>query len=177
VLEPPDYVTPFVGWRLWDVVAEGESLRLMSVVYDVAWPVREPLAAECLHRRGRREGRWLAGSGHAPPARRCECGIYAVNDPFWLETYLDHNYARRVSVHRVVGRVSLWGTVIECDRGWRVSHAYPAHPYVPLVPGDFDATRSEYIADEIADYSVPVEVIPAVASEELLVSLVDAEAA
>ena len=32
---------------------------------------------------------------------------------------------------RVLGRVSLWGDVVECAWGWRASFAYPAQIYVP----------------------------------------------
>jgi hypothetical protein len=34
------------------------------------------------------------------------------------------------AIHYALGRVSLWGSVIECERGWRASYAYPAALYV-----------------------------------------------
>jgi hypothetical protein len=36
---------------------------------------------------------------------------------------------------RVAGRVRLWGTVVECERGWRASHAYPSRLLVALDDG------------------------------------------
>src|SRR5437667_433237 len=30
----------------------------------------------------------------------------------------------------VLGRVSLWGRVVECDHGWRSEHAHPAARYL-----------------------------------------------
>ena len=58
---------------------------------------------------------------HAAPDIRCQCGIYASRSldlferprPAWPPT-------------PVVGTVSLWGTVIEHERGWRGRFAYPS---------------------------------------------------
>jgi hypothetical protein len=63
------------------------------------------------------------------------------------------------TIQYAVGRVSLWGVVIECERGWRALYAYPARLYVPrrstsrrphLSPRD--------VADGLAGYGVPVTV-------------------
>jgi hypothetical protein len=71
-------------------------------------------------------------------------------------------------LHRVLGRVALWGTVVECERGWRASRAYPAHLYVPSPrrPALFvltglrrPALPAEEIALELAAYGVPVEIV------------------
>ena len=31
----------------------------------------------------------------------------------------------------MLGRVSLWGSVVECEQGWRAERAYPAGLYLP----------------------------------------------
>ena len=50
----------------------------------------------------------------------------------------------------VVGQVSMWGCILEHDRGWRSSHAYPKHLYV--------FTENPVVAATIRDtYLVPVE--------------------
>ena len=57
---------------------------------------------------------------------------------------------------RVIGRVSLWGRVIEGDRGFRASHAYPSHLYVPgrSLNGASDVSPEE-VALALTVYGVP----------------------
>jgi hypothetical protein len=68
-------------------------------------------------------------------------------------------------VARVLGRVALWGTVIECERGFRASHAYPARIYVPADAGDPWRIGWEEVAFGLARYGVPIEPLAARASE------------
>ena len=74
----------------------------------------------------------------------------------------------------MVGRVSLWGTVVECERGFRASHAYPSRIYVPHE----DERRGEHLGSEelslrLAAYGVPVEPLEAGCDEaaEVLAAL------
>ena len=54
----------------------------------------------------------------------------------------------------VIGTVSLWGDVLECERGWRAAFAYPGRLFVPLgFPG-----AAEH-AVGLEDYGVPVELL------------------
>jgi hypothetical protein len=112
---------------------------------------------------------------HTVPDTSCQCGIYAIDDPCKLNSYLDSSYVGRHALHRVIGRVSLWGTVIECERGWRAAYAYPAHLYVPL--GDPAGAAAERIAEELGGYGVPVEIVSNTRPRELLGVLAAAEAA
>jgi hypothetical protein len=57
----------------------------------------------------------------------------------------------------VVGEVSLWGTVIECEHGYRASLAYPRRIYVPSDGAHWDW---EKVADDLSAYRVPVEPLP-----------------
>jgi hypothetical protein len=70
-------------------------------------------------------------------------------------------------VETVLGRVLLWGAVVECDHGWRAECAYPAALY--LSAGGPDLTHRsrppeghdrraalEEIARHLRSYSVPV---------------------
>lgn len=149
-----------MGWRTWLVVREGEGFRLRSVVYDALWLPRNELVATCLHRAFSLP--WRRRSAHVVPARGCGCGIYASGDAGEAASYLEgHSWADALSVHRVIGTVSLWGRLVECARGWRASHAYPKMIYVP-------ATRSPYwlravpareVALALTDYGVPVELL------------------
>jgi hypothetical protein len=61
----------------------------------------------------------------------------------------------------VLGRVSLWGEVVECERGYRASHAYPAALYVPLDATCRGGPAAETVARELAAYDATIESIPA----------------
>jgi hypothetical protein len=86
--------------------------RLQSVLYDDVWEPGRPLAARCEH-------------GHSAPDPTCACGIYAANDPAEARRYLVGRDESGV-VGRVLGRVFLWGLVVEGEHGWRAAFAYPA---------------------------------------------------
>ena len=153
----PDYFEPIVGWRVWVVVLDerGEP-RLRSVVQKTLWPTGEALVAECCQRRVL--ARLLRRQQHGPvPLLSCQCGVYATHlaelEPLLAEAPWETGA-------RVLGRVSLWGEVVECERGWRASHAYPAHVYVPVRDGRRPRLTQEEIALGLADYGVPVDLLP-----------------
>ena len=75
---------------------------------------------------------------------------------------------------RVLGRVALWGKVVECEWGWRGARAYPALIYVPTGPhrnvsmpkGHLLGWRPQYVplpeeevAAALGEYGVPVEFV------------------
>jgi hypothetical protein len=156
----PDYIEPIVGWRTWLVVREGEGFRLRSVVYDALWLPRNELVASCLRRA--LFFPWHRRAAHIPPARRCGCGIYAAREPEEAASYLGgRSWGDALSVHRVIGTVSLWGRIIEYTRGWRASHAYPKTIYVPATRARYGlrAAPTQEVALALTDYEVPVEVL------------------
>jgi hypothetical protein len=170
----PDFIEPTIGWRTWLVVPEGEAFRLRSVVYDTLWPTHSELIARCLHRSVSLP--WRRRSGHLPPADNCACGIYAAKDPEEAASYLDgRSWADGLSVHRVIGTVSLWGRVVECTRGWRGALAYPKKIYIPPTRAPFwlKAERVEQVALDLADYEVAIELLDADCSgpKELVAAL------
>lgn len=149
------------AWRVWRVVRSAGGYRLASVIKPTTWPPGEPLAAQCL--RSTRLGTWLRHRRrtHPVPYERCECGIYGA----WLpeiRQYLGELAMGWAPAPRVVGQVSLWGTVIECERGFRASLAYPSRLYVPA---DSWPRRGHVSAEELAGgldvYGVPVEPLTA----------------
>lgn len=79
----------------------------------------------------------------------------------------------RAAIGAVIGQVSLWGSVVECERGWRASHAYPACLYVPLgqhgrlsvLSGR--AADAERLALSLRAYRVPVELVACASVREL----------
>ncbi len=155
----PDLCEAVHGWRLWFVVMEGGRARLMSPVYPTVWRPGREVEAVCDARRRELLRPWrLRPAEHAAPDPRCCCGVHAVSRPGDLAAYVPSVAARRI-VHRVVGRVSLWGEVVEGARGWRASAAYPDRLYVPEVHVNRRRVRGlETLALDLADYGVPVRI-------------------
>ena len=56
----------------------------------------------------------------------------------------------------MIGTVSLWGGVVECEHGWRAGFAYPREIFVPSLAPEPDET-----AARLGGYGVPVEVLDA----------------
>jgi hypothetical protein len=165
-MRAPDYVEPIIAWRAWLVVAEGEEIRLSSVVYRSSWPARSELEATC-HRKVFAFPRiWRRKPiGHPAPTKRCRCGIYGARDADHAASYVANGLwqdepLRWPLLHRAIGRVSLWGTVVECEDGWRASHAYPQRVYLPEQGASDDASVDPgQLVAALTDYGVPVEII------------------
>lgn len=178
-MHAPDYAEPIVGWRLWHVAERDGALRLRSPLYRTPWPPQTELVASC--RRGLEAGLSLylpRRSRHPSPDPVCSCGVHGGRTATDAAAYLTKLFKPRDDVlHRVIGTVSLWGTVVECERGWRASHAYPRQIYVPvpskrnrLFPvGDLrrPARPPAEIADALAEYGVTVELVECASLSEL----------
>jgi hypothetical protein len=145
----PDYAEPLCAWRLWEVEDLDAAPRLRSLYRDSFWPVGAPLEARCEAQRLRLSRR----PRHAAPRETCTCGIYGA--PFEL-------IRRKLAIDRglpigclfALGTVSLWGDVLECERGWRAAFAYPSRIFVPVgFPGAAER------AVGLRDYGVPVELL------------------
>jgi hypothetical protein len=147
----PDIAGTIVAWRVWRVVCRDGAYRLGSIVQPTLWEPGEALVADC-HRPAALA--WLLRKRrHVSPDERCDCGIYA--------TSLAH---LRPGLARVVGQVSLWGTVVECEHGYRASRAYPLKVYVPA-DSSRGAARWHELVPGLGCYGVPVEPLAARADE------------
>lgn len=160
----PDYAAPLDGWRVWAVGGELPELRLLSIVHETEWPVREELVAQC--RRKSQFPRLRRRSRHDAPSDACACGIYAATALDRLAPFLDERSWRGSPY--VFGRVLLWGTVIECEHGWRASRAYPAEIFVTS-PTRRSAcgVAPEQVARSLRAYAVDVAVLPCRPAEAL----------
>jgi hypothetical protein len=146
-LAVPDAVEAIVGWRAWAISEVAGAFRLRSVVAPTLWPAREVLEADCL-RPGLRLFR-RRRFGHRPPSEACECGIYAA----------DASTAASYGTPPA-GRVALWGVVVECEHGWRASHAYPYEIVIPVHRfRDDTLVPLEALAFDLTAYGVPVTVV------------------
>jgi hypothetical protein len=131
---------------------------LRSVVFDTIWTPGVELTAGCnrVWTRIRSRLSWYGDTVHDVPVSRCSCGIYAAQDPELAAEYL-YLYSEvqqpRV-IYRAIGLVSLWGSVVEGETGWRASHAYPQRLFLPRSerPSDVEAIRRG-----LADYGVPID--------------------
>jgi hypothetical protein len=118
---------PILGWRLWHVRPHGGDFRLESFTrHHVSWPSLSRLEASC------------AAHGFGAPATGHECGIYAFKTRELAEELLRryvgvrHCYGRENEIPPpprgrpiALGSVSLWGRILERERGYRAQYAYP----------------------------------------------------
>jgi hypothetical protein len=152
----PDFVEAIEVWKAWRVAERDGAFHLQSVLKPTIWPHRRPLVAECLHPENGPARVWRRSCRHTAPELGCDCGIYGAGLS-QVAPYLTPAPFQS-EVIRVLGRVSLWGTVVECERGYRASNAYPLSIYVPV-----DSTRGGRLAEEIAfglvAYGMPVELL------------------
>lgn len=162
----PDYIEPVVGWRIWAVSESEGRLRLRSLVYNETWLPEQPFVAECHRRPNLLRHLWRrSATAHAPPEWSCDCGIYATRDVEHAVRYSKTYGDRPMRVlHRVIGRVSLWGSVLEYTDGWRASRAYPQELFIPRV-GPAHSPGADAIAAGLADYGVPVEIVEGMGAE------------
>jgi hypothetical protein len=115
----PDYAEALIGWRVWCVVRTDGRLRLASVIHDEVWPSDTELVARC---------NAVDATPHAAPSPECMCGIHAAREPSTVWTYL-RGRDDPGTVTRVLGRVALWGKIVEHEHGWRAQYAYPLDVY------------------------------------------------
>ena len=113
---------------------------------------------------------------HSAPTWGCGCGIYGSFGPAHAVAYMSRFFKHREDViHRVIGTVSLWGEVVQCDSGWRAARAYPRRIYVPLPEGRRSFFRglrrpglpAEEIVLALTDYGVPVHLVECASIDEL----------
>lgn len=99
---------PVVAWRTWALSgsARGDGLLLRPVISrGRPWVPQEVAEARCGRHRS-----------HHAPEYDCRCGLHASHT---------FDILRRMRSPAVLGRVALWGRVIEHDRGYRARFAYP----------------------------------------------------
>jgi hypothetical protein len=125
----PDFVVPLLGWRAWRLwvppPGSGTCPAFSSVILGTPWAPRRRFSAEHSFDLGAR-CRGLLELG-------CSCGVYAFKDLAEAFIYLTNVRDRLLgmSADVALGTVSLWGKVVECERGYKAQYAYPHHIYLP----------------------------------------------
>jgi hypothetical protein len=141
----PTSIEPVLGWRVWHVEPGQPCLRSWAQSAD--WPAGEKLEAGCRSAFGLR---WRP-KGHGAPRNGHDCGIYACRERAEAEQLvrdLDEIVPPADRFPTAIGRVSLWGRVIENTGGWRAQFAYPYD--LELRGGDEELAaklRSRYAVD------------------------------
>jgi hypothetical protein len=159
----PDFAEPMEAWRVWRVAWCEERVVLQSLFAGVVWAPGVPLVAVCT---GGHRPRWAPWrkrpTAHPAPGLECSCGIYGVKSVAAARSYLELP-PLLCRDDRVIGRVALWGDVVEGPSGWRASHAYPIELFVPSPVVANRGLRQRRYANEILfgleAYRVPVDLV------------------
>jgi len=141
-------VEPILGWRIWHVDPDDPGgVRLRSWAHSTVWPAGHRMEARCRSILSMALPAW----GHSAPRKGHSCGIYALNDREAAEQMLHEIGEAGPDFNRLpaaLGRVSLWGRVVENTGGWRAQFAYPYD--LELFGADeriASALRREYAVD------------------------------
>jgi hypothetical protein len=134
----PDYISPIVGYRVWDWDATG--LRSLN---SERWFPGRALTAKC------------RTIDHESPADGCSCGVYAAKN---------YQHLQKISsscVDDVVhGEVYLWGKVVEHDLGYRAQFAYPKSLVLPWnIDPRLELSRLRPLMVYGADISLPPNIL------------------
>jgi hypothetical protein len=159
----PDYAEPVEAWRVWRVSMRSGRVVLQSLFAGVVWEPAVPLVASCTGGHRSLLAPWRKKpNDHPAPELDCRCGIYGVQSIAAARSYLE-TPPLLCRDDRVIGRVALWGDVVEGPAGWRASHAYPTELFVPSAAAGRSGLRRRAYVDEIIlaleDYDVPVDLV------------------
>jgi len=120
----PDLVQVITAYRAWRAESVNGQVRLFALGMDVVWEPRQKVEAECIQwaswmmRRLSSNEAWPRE--HEAPDFHCCCGIWGFKSVENLLSALGQGYKPSV-----IGKVSLWGRVIETENGFRAQYAYP----------------------------------------------------
>lgn len=156
----PDVAGTIVGWRTWRLVRIRDGIALSSIYHHALWHAGERVDAQC-RVPGARLRRWMH-KAHAAPSMDCECGIYAARELRYALCYMAdirQPYLTSYSLSFAVGRVKLWGEVVEGEHGWRATHAYPADLYLPVSMDENPRLVAEAL-EWVGRFGVPVATVP-----------------
>lgn len=146
-VEVPSHVSPIVGWRIWNC-SQGKLYSPLISVYE--WPWLEAAQSRC------HDAYIWFREEHGAPESNCRCGLYALKEPVSLlgvdldgSTPFESKLTKDTHGY-VIGRVALWGSVVEHEDGFRAQYGYPLELYLP-------ANKLETLGVELAqNYQVPV---------------------
>lgn len=146
--EAPDFTAPVLGYRAWDVRADG---TLYPWSATAAGPWRPGLnTARCLNSLGE-------PSAHRPPGPSCSCGIYGLTD------VTDGRLLEHLGPHGAIGAVAAWGEMEVHRGGFRAELACVLALAEPPDLSRFRRGRLQRAADAYGVPLVPYAELEAVA--------------
>jgi hypothetical protein len=120
----PDLVQVITAYRAWRTEAVNGQVRLAALGMYTVWQPRQKVEAECIQWASWKMRRLLSNEAcpleHDAPDANCCCGIWGFKSIENLRLALGRRYTPSV-----IGKVSLWGRVIETENGFRAQYAYP----------------------------------------------------
>lgn len=128
----PDMVSVITAWRAWGLATRKGQKQLKALGVSHVWKPRAMLDAKCNN------------SKHDAPQMDCTCGVWAFKTLEGLTSALES-----YSDVKVLGRVSLWGRVVETENGYRAEKAYPSELWL----------FSEELEELGLTYDVPVRLV------------------
>lgn len=150
----PDRITPVVGWRAWKLVpwhAKSDRHALLSLHFEQPWKPGRPLTASCDVPQRRHVPLSCTCTPESAPATNCRCGIYAAREFQHVAKYVSGAPELDRGEILVVGRIALWGRVVEYEDGWRAEYGYPQSFFVPA------RAREDVEAENLLEsFGVPV---------------------
>jgi hypothetical protein len=130
---------PIIAYRIWKVSPEGR----LSTAYRNSgkWPWMKPYSASCdkvhvaANNRSPYDPFFITALGvdtttvadHDGPHFDCTCGLYGYKTVKCLEQTFPQYY----TTNCVLGRVALWGKIVEHKDGYRAEYGYPQVLYYP----------------------------------------------
>jgi hypothetical protein len=124
LLRVPDVVQVITAYRAWRTGRVGGQVRLFALGVNVVWEPRQQAEAECKLFGPLAKLAFSSNEprrrNHEAPHFHCQCGIWGFKSLENLLSALVPNYKPSV-----IGKVSLWGRVIETENGFRAQYAYP----------------------------------------------------
>lgn len=146
----PDLVQVITAYRAWRAESVNCQVRLFALGQDVIWEPRQKAEAECIQwtfwRKLGLSPNKARPREHEAPDANCGCGIWGFKSFENLRLALGRSYKPSV-----IGKVSLWGRVIETENGFRAQYAYPQKLW---------ACSNGWSAEELGlVYGVPVKTV------------------
>ena len=144
---------PIYGYRRWMV----ENGLLLSINDRLAWPPGVATRATCTFTLSPHfyldEGGIRALPSGPPPQKGCSCGYYA-----WKSVAIARGDVSTQEPGFILGKVALWGRVIDHQDGYRAEYAYPVELYWPLPMADFPVPEDIRLKLETTakNYGVPL---------------------
>ena len=136
----PDYISPIVGYRVWN----WDAIGLWSLNGERWFPDRA-LASKCPR------------ADHEPPTDDCSCGVYAAKN----YEHLQRMFSTKFVEDFVHGEVHLWGKVVEHDLGYRAQFAYPKSLVLPFnLPSSIDPRLESSSLEVLMVYGADISLAP-----------------